>query len=215
MKRLKIVSIVSISMLLLLATFSSVANAWNTENLYNITFDGESSFTNYDFESEDASSDNVDWATAVIFWGPDAEVDNAKGLLWSYVGSTMKLHYDDGETVDFDSDKGRKTDPTDMDGWHTRIYAPSDTDRFECGVLGYYVVATAHRDWLIHWFWPQYGYTSDAADHVMDKAEDTVGSNNVDDQFAYLYNYESFRIEGSPTQHVWEHDGWSRGVYMD
>ena len=145
-KCIRIAGVISISVLLLVTAFPTVANAWTTENLYALTFDYESYFSNYDFESEDASSDNVDWAVSVMFWGPEAEVDNAKGLLWGWVGSTMKIWYNDGDGTEYDSDKGRKTDPTDLNGWHARLYAPSDTDRFVFDPLDYFVVATTHKD---------------------------------------------------------------------
>lgn len=216
-KMCKTVGVALLVVLLLTSVFASIANTWSTQNLL-WGYGDYYWFRNYDFTSENDSSTNVDWPVSMVFWGPDANVNMAKFVLgWPYTnGSHMKFHYYDvlNGYDDFDEDGGVKTDPTDMNGWHARIYGKPGWDYFYDDSVGFYVLATTHKDWYSND--QRYGYTSDAAYAGLVYASLTVGTENVENHFSYLYNYESYRVQSSFWEnHVWEHDGWARGVYID
>jgi hypothetical protein len=213
----KILATLSITVLLLIFVLPSVAYAWTAANL-NLRHVGDYFWYNYDFESESASSTNVDWPMSVIFFADndDVDVDSAKSLLWSHSGSAMHAKYYnvEGGFYDWDDDEGAKSAISDLNAWHARIYADTDTGQCTHDGWGYYVIASTHRDYL---FALEYGYTNDANDHVCDKAADTLGNDAITDDFYNMYNYEEYREElgwGPLPDHIWDFDGWAEGIDM-
>jgi len=214
MYKKKIISVVVMAILLLIA-LPTAASAWTADNFDTIEI-GDYTWCNYDFNSESAVYTNTDWPISVIFWGEGAEVDAAHALLWAWTGWSQHAYYNDGGGWEWDSDGGRKSALGDGDAWHCRIYAETNGDRCTHDTWDYYVVGSSHRDYKDFPSYEYFGDTDDANAQVLMKADDTVGAENVDDDFLFTDNYEDWRKEGaSEPYHVWDFDGWAEGVYME
>ncbi len=215
MYKKKIILVVVTAILLLIA-LPTAAGAWTADNFDTIEI-GDYTWYNYDFNSQSAVYTNTDWPISVIFWGEGAEVDDAHALLWFWgIASTQDARYYDGSNWEWDSDAGRKSALGDSDAWHCRIYAETSGDRCTHDDWDYYVVGSSHRDYLNYPSYEYYGDTDDANAQVLMKADDTVGEENVDDDFLFTDNYEDWRKEGSSEPyHVWDFDGWAEGVHME
>lgn len=119
---------------------------------------------NWDFNSDDAQADNVDWGFRFIF-GNEATVDHVKNRLdgddhdppispilnvsWNGIGDKY-AYLDDGPeqgTASYwNRDNGFKNNPDCAwnDG-HMRVYGRNDHSNYSLG-LGNYVIATVHED---------------------------------------------------------------------
>ena len=123
-----------------------------------ISFAGNDSVYNWDFRtSGGAVSNNVDWGMRFIF-ADDADVEYVRDRLdgdgndpsitpeLGGVGSNMKARLKDGSYWLWNFDGGMKNYPGCVLNYgHMRIYARSNDSMWN-NDLGYYVVATLHRD---------------------------------------------------------------------
>lgn len=119
---------------------------------------------NWDFNSEDARANNVDWGFRFIF-GNEATVDHVKNRLdgednnpsispilnvsWDGIGDKY-AYLDDGPEQNGDSfwnvDNGFKDNPAcRWNEGHMRVYGRNDRSNYSLG-LGNYVIATVHED---------------------------------------------------------------------
>ncbi|RLC64237.1 MAG: hypothetical protein DRI01_03790 [Chloroflexi bacterium] len=133
--------------------------AYTNENCQTVT-QNEDTLWNYDFNSADrvGQYDHVDQPVCVVFGG-NADKTSVKDAYYydgfQYIGSTMWNELDDGAGWVSDSDGGRKTDGSDLDGYHFRLYAAGGSNMNNSS-WDDYVVATTHRDLL-----PTYGYNEE------------------------------------------------------
>jgi len=216
-KKLKLSGMILLAVVFSVAVFATPVLAWEATygSYYGVSLTlGDYTWTKYDHPSQTASYDNVDWPATIMFWGDGASVSEAGNLLWSHSGETMYIRYYYSPNFYWDNDAGKKSDSLDLNGWHARLYAASGY-RTPHPSWDYYVIGTTHRDWLSRFPIAAYGWSQDAADATREKAAETVGENNVTDRFSYFYNSEQYRWEGTVPGHVWEHDGWAQGVYME
>ena len=124
--------------------------AWTTSNLAVLGI-AEDRFYNYDFESDTAAGNNVDFPVTMVFWG-NAEVDKVKSIFFG-TGAIAEKKYekvDDGYGWVWDIDRGTKgiVYSEYLNGvvyLYMRVYADSD-DRLYNSYWGYYVIATTHYD---------------------------------------------------------------------
>jgi len=173
----RVLTVLSITLIIAVTIFPSVAFAATASN-FNLRSMGNYYWYNYDFNSQSATYDNVDWPMSLIFWGDDYQINvsTAKLCLWNYSNaSTMYAkYYDSGEGIyEWDSDEGRKSNMLlDLNDWHARLYADIDTGQCTNPSWGYYVIASSHRDYLLSL---EYGHTNDANVEVCNQAATVVG----------------------------------------
>lgn len=186
-------------------------DAASTSNLTTLSIDGDS-FYNYDFDSESASSSNVDWPITMVHYD-NAEVDDVKDI---YFGSTIFANtkyarMNDGGW-DWDSDKGTKSGQVysdELDDYvyvHQRIYAPNPPDYMSNSPWGNYVISTTHFDEYPTESWS--GYSEYAEDFF---ALSASGSYTVYEDWSDFSNDESYREEDSGS-HIWFNDGDATAV---
>jgi len=181
---------------------------------------GDYSWRNYDFESKSAVYTNTDWPISVIFYGPGADVEAAKDLLWGWTGWLMYGRLWNGSSWKWDSDAGRKSYPGDGDAWHCRIYADPSGNRCTHDTWEYYVVGSTHRDYENFFFYEYFGDTNDANAAVLDKCEQSIDPSYTTENFFFMNNVEDWRMEeeypgaGEP-YHIWDFDGYAEGVYIE
>ena len=202
---------------------------------------GETDYVyNWDFTtySYGAVSSKVDWGMRFIFKN-DAEVDYVKGKLNGsgsepYITPTLTgtasakwAHVDDGhqeQSSYWDRDRGLK-DVVNCN-WnyaHMRFYANTDNDRSYNNDLGYYVVASLHRD---NEGWPcenEYASFEEDEDWWFERIDDNLDDSPYDwDPQNNITNWRNdvtgvvsiggVNDDGDPT-HRYESDGW--GVVVD
>lgn len=217
MKRILIISSISLVISAVLFALPNTVGAWHAANenqCYRI-YTCEDSFYNYDFvNSESSSWDNVDW-TANLFFYDNADKEKVWDLLYGYSpwASTMYMLLDNGGGDIWDADYGTKqwasTTPhvrvySDYD-WESELYRSYNTE------WGYYVVGTSHWDHNEWWFGTWYGESErteeDAARISRDK-----GKAVSEDSWDWGNEEPGDRREGS---HRWNNSGWATTVDVD
>jgi len=185
----------------------------------------EDRFDAFDFLTESANRNNVDWAVDVIF-GHDANINKVKSAMnhgcglsvCSHVGYTVgygyglfesKMHalFDNGNGWEWDRDGGMKTFPCGFpDVFHYRIYAPYPADRFYNQNWGYYVVGTTHVD--------HKECTGEGPDKWSGRSEYAEGFLDYEAQYFFGNNhvaYDQVNIGNGENRqeagHWWENDG--------
>jgi hypothetical protein len=174
---------------------------------------------NYDFDSESARSNNVDWPVSILFIG-NATIDKAKSKMDSWTtydsSSGEKKHLRLSNNVDsawgWDEDGGKKTIACPGPGSQARHYRVYSTvnggeERLYNSTLGYYVVATTHSDWNEC---PPIGKKHGGTDATeMNMINQTTDNTSTQDHRWGLHNEEPWRVEGN---HQWSHDGWASTI---
>jgi hypothetical protein len=200
-----------------IAIASNSAQAWSVPNLQALTFGYGDTINNYDFLSEVAASNNVDWPVDILWWN-NATVDYVKGSLnpW-FMSEGGPEHFflsdgaNDGYQFRWDDDKGRKTGSNVCfgDTYHYRVYAPQPLgDHFYNPNFGYYVFGTTHRD-------------------HNESCNDYYNDSEVVEQYIWqiqhggiywssLYDYAWFynRVSGNAANHYWDSDGYATYIAM-
>lgn len=190
------------------ALVSAPAGAATAPQLGPVSFGYGDTVWNYDFTTTSGASwQTVDWAVSLIFYN-NATINKVKAVAqqnfnyWT-VGGSMYSYQDDGAGGSYDSDKGVKTDTPSCFGStrHSRIYAPSSTDRMYNPSFGYYVFATTHID--------HHELCNDSYDGSESTEKDLGNlfrSKGYAVYFDYgnLYNREQGRVEGD---HHWDNNG--------
>lgn len=186
------------------------AGAATAPQLTAISFGYGDSVWNYDFTTTSGASwRTVDWAVSLLFYD-NATVNKVKAVTkqnfnyWT-VGGPMYSYQDDGSGGSYDSDRGVKTDTPSCFGStrHSRIYAPSSTDRMYNPTFGYYVFATTHIDHhelCNDWYDGSESTEKDIGNLFRGKGY------QVDFDYGYLYNTEQNRVEGD---HHWDNNGYA------
>lgn len=193
----------------------SLISAATTSNLTILGID-EDSFYNYDFETENATSTNVDWPVTMLFYG-NAEVDKVKGMFFGYPIAAVWMHarLDDGEGWLWDEDRGTK-----KGNWysedlgyniylHMRLYAPNPPDYMNNTSWDNYVLGTTHYDDYPDENWSGYS----------EYAENDFASIAIDDGYtvfedwANFYNNEPYNDSRDPG-HIWLNNGNATTVYV-
>lgn len=183
-------------------------------------------FYNYDFASQSVSQSNVDWPLTVFFTN-NANINKVKCNMdnsdvcgdWAPLDGASFVKYNfrlnDGPTLgwEWDQDGGKKT--TSCPAWgdsanHYRMYASNYADRNYNSTLGYYTMATTHRDWSecppggsVH-----YDYTEGTENKMTAWASDNTAVAN--DKF-WMYNPEPYRVQGN---HTWDSNGYASTIHV-
>ena len=195
-----------------LAAFASPAAAWYTPNL-TIQYKHDDAFRNYDFESPDVSAYNVDWPVDFIFYN-NAAIDKVKYQIgWGAWGNPMYGRLNDGYGWVWDDDRGRKSswDCYGSTVNHYRLYADGD-DRLYNPSWGFWVFATAHRDYNECGGGEKYSGNSEYTEHLLaNAARNAYGWANVGEDANWHANYEPSRFVGS---HWWWNDGYGSYAFV-
>jgi len=180
---------------------------------------GNDRWKNYDFYSESARSTNVDWAVSLLFVN-NATVDKVKSRLedWSNLyehpssksmDARMSNYYD--QAWAWDGDKGKKNPicPAWTHSDHVRVYSNTTSGGYEHmynSTLGYYVIATVHRDYNECGGSVGHGYSENAEDRLISQVnENTI----VSPDHWNIYNREPLRHQGN---HYWQGNGLASTV---
>lgn len=213
-KKSIITALTMVILLIIIVAVPVLAGDWTASN-HDIIEIGDYQWYNYDFQDQSSYAyDNVDWPISVIFYGPGAEVDDAKDLLWFYdIADWQDARYkEDGGSWEWDLDMGRKSALGDSDAWHCRVYAETSGDRCTHDTWDYYVVGSTHRDYLDYPSYEYYGDTESA--NVALCIE--VGWDIIEADLFDTDNYESWRKEGDEEPyHLWNFSGEAEGIYME
>jgi hypothetical protein len=169
----------------------------------------EQGTTNYDFESQSAVNTNVDWPVNLIFYN-NATIDGVKFQLDNYYGykspEEKKMAIYQYGLTQWDGDGGKKGILCPIaDQWtrHYRIYASSSDDTLYSPSLGYWVVASTHKDRGECPPINKLFYDSEEVEEHIAGLYSTAGY-NVWDDYTGWYNPEPYRVEGN---HVWNSNG--------
>ena len=186
---------------------------------------------NWDYKDDELDRTQVDWGMRFVF-EDNADVNYVKDRLdgryhdpsispnlnnvlagWKYA------HIDDGpEHVGsyWDSDKGLKNSPgCNWNFGHMRFYANSDTNYNP--TLGYYVVASLHRDHEALYCDNQFTSLESDEDVWVDRIEDNLGPDTdynwvVSDYGTYWRNRVMPEDDIGGGNHAYESDGWGVNV---
>lgn len=216
---------VAIALLAVLPGAAMAAYRWESATLEqcHAIYQCEDMFYNYDFETEDAVWNNVDWTTNMLF---RENADRAK-VHYLYFGewipaSVMYMYLDDGWLAYYESDTGTKQ-PWALPALHLRVYGAWDPQgwyeypefwlwRNYNDAWGYYVVGTTHLDyweWLGGWS----GYSEDAEADFAQRARDK--GKYVEEDCVWWDNYEPARWEPpGGDDHRWQNDGATTFVWV-
>lgn len=192
---------------------------------------------NWDFNGRRVDSNSVDWGMRFLFYN-NAEVDEVKDRLdgvsndpriTPFLNAKGWFQYaamDDHQTQsvwEWDRDRGIKDHPgCDWNWGHMRIYATGGGDRNYNTSLGYYVVATIHRDHenLYNCDDMYSSYESHENDWI-DRIEDNLGSDSGYNWTVYDFGIDwENGVRGSPEigtgdeNHWYESDGWGVRVRL-
>jgi len=131
--------------------------AANTNYNLRICTQNEDRLWNYDFTTPGniGRADGVDQPATIVYGGNanKTKVKNAYYYGFPWTGSTMYNQLDDGIGWVNNNDGGMKSDQSDLNGWHYRVYAAGGSN-MQNSTWNKYVVVTTHRDQ-----WPRYGWT--------------------------------------------------------
>ena len=142
------------------------AGASTNQNLKLVTY-GHNSFYNYDFDSQTAASNNVDWPVDLIFYGNASISKVFNKMHWVWSGSNEYERVTTKSGAVWVSSGGRKN--TICTDTHFRLYAPK-VGYFTDPVLGHYVIGTAHLDKNECGSSPTYGWNETAEANVAARA---------------------------------------------
>jgi len=199
---------------------SSEAEAATARNLTILSV-REDRWRNYDFNTREVRSTNVDWAVNLMFWN-NATINRVKNILdneYDRTGSTQHGRLSDNVFTQgyvWDDDGGRKTTACPgapfqpNEARHYRIYADGD-DRIYNLDWGYWVFGTSHYDidecsvTRPAWF----GWSETAEGWITYRWRQN-GRGAADD-WATFYNYEPYRVEGN---HVWDNNGYASALHV-
>ena len=200
---------VAAGMILLAASLSATtaSRASTTTTLVNVQFAGDR-FYNFDFDSKNASANNVDWPVDLIFWG-NASISKVQSKLgWFWPGSSEYAQVDDGAGASWVSSGGRKN--TFCTDTHYRLYAPAGTGFLSNAVLGHYVIGTSHLDKNECGSSAQYGWNETAEANVAARAAAVWGAGVVIKNALVM-------PDGTPTLSLLQdaQSGWQGSHYFD
>ena len=145
---------------------------------------GGDTWTNYDLTA--TSMQSVDWPVDLIFWG-NASISKITGKLgWIWPGSTVYARVDDGAGPSWVGSGGRKN--TLCTDTHYRLYADRDgyLSTAPFGLLGNYVIGTAHLDRNECFGTASYGFNEQAEATVAARARRVWGTNAVQEDAKVL-----------------------------
>lgn len=201
-----------------LVVLATVAVGWTTSNL-TILYRDEDSFYNYDFESQNVSSSNVDWPVTMLHYN-GANVDIVQdGIYWGSCGDPLPFcaemwgRMNDGGGFIWFGNKGTKTGGSCTSSTHMRSYAGNQTLKASYNVSwGYYVVGTTHVD-KQECFGGPHGWSETAEETAVQRARQM--GYTVFEDYASFYNAEPYREECvGGNCHVWDNNGLASAVYV-
>jgi hypothetical protein len=175
----------------------------------------EDAFLNYDFQSEDHASDNVDWAVSLIFWN-NSSIDSIKEDLHFWFpssGDPMHAYLNNGAGWNWDTDSGIKEHYCTVvgDNVHFRIYGPP-ADHLYNRRWGFYNIATDHIDHNECNYIDKWSGESEKAEGIIARVfGEYMGEQTVKRDWAYLENLQLPEQEGD---HHWENDGFATKLRM-
>jgi hypothetical protein len=151
------------------------ASASSAPNLKLVSYHANS-YWNYDFDSQTAASNNVDWPVDLIFYGKASISKVYNKINWSFSGSNEYEQVTTSSGSVWVASGGRKN--TICTDTHFRLYAPT-VGYFTDPVLGHYVIATAHLDKNECGSSPSYGWNETAEANVAVRAAAAWGKRAV------------------------------------
>lgn len=122
---------------------------------------------------------------------------------YQYTGSIMYNKLNNGSGWVANNDAGMKTDYTDMNGYHYRLYAAGGSYMTNIS-WGNYVLATTHCDFLMG---GGYGWSEICEDDLCYYA--TVKGWTVYPDLIWFYNYDNGRQDGSQ---YWLSNGYASKI---
>lgn len=163
------------------------APAHSTSNLTVLNKE-RNSFENWDFESEQVSSRNVDWMFTLLFYNSsqrkvndtfDSDYPNGGNPEYARMYET---YYNNNQWF-WDANSGRKNSVSGCfgtDAAHYRVYARPDTGHNYNTAWGFWTAATTHRDHMECFPWATwYGFSDDAENNVAASARRILGPRRV------------------------------------
>lgn len=168
------------------------------------------SFWNYDFGSTAGGNSNVDWAISLLFYNNATvrEVNNTLSNAGFGIGGTNQkwARVGDRGYAFWTASGGTKTGL--CSGSHYRAYAYNDFDSMYTPELGYYVIASTHKDHNECFFGNEYFDQSEAVEKdIAQFYSDRYYP--VYRDWASFANWEPLRAEGN---HIWDNNGY--GTYV-
>jgi hypothetical protein len=213
------------SLVVMLVSLSSAshATAWTaTATSFGWVSAGSSDqWLNYDFQDDTAhTASNVDWPVRFLF-DTNAEVDKVKdtidGCHSVYLSpqlcdsaSAKAFYGKENNVVYWDYDSGRKGGLHCQLDMHMRVYAVFPADRNYDPNLGYYVLATVHKDLENGSCQVQY-YSAEGEQSWWDTRISAIPGWTDHANISYWYNYEP--AHWADAQHWVQSDGYTS--YID
>jgi hypothetical protein len=198
------------------------ADAASTNNLWEICNDcppSADTIFNYDFNSNNATSTNVDWPVTLIFYN-NATINRVKSDtdLWTdpnndfgFSSAEMKhMRQNIGAGNVWDADGGKKQPlcPTlGVSSPHYRIYAIGANERLFNRQWGFWVPGTTHRDWNeCPPIKKRHGYSEGVEELLL---RDVADNTTVISDSVFMLNDEPLRKEGN---HTWLNNAFASQV---
>jgi hypothetical protein len=196
------------------------AHASSTNNLWEICNDcppSADTIFNYDFNSTNATSTNVDWAVTLLFYN-NATINRVKSDMdqWSpnFINSSFEkkhMRQNIGAGNVWDQDGGKKHPACPAPGVsapHYRIYAIGTSERLFNRQWGFWVPGTTHRDWNeCPPVKKRHGY-SEAVEELL--LRDVADNTTVISDSVFMLNDEPLRKEGG--NHTWLNNAFASQV---
>ena len=201
-------AVVAVGVALLLG---GAASASTTQNLKLVSY-GKNGFYNYDFDSQNAAANNVDWPVDLIFYGNASISKVYTKINWPWSGSNEYQFLTTSAGSAWVSSGGRKN--TLCTDTHFRLYAPK-VGYFTDPVLGHYVIATAHLDKNECGSSPTYGWNETAEANVAAAATAVWGKAAVTRNATALPDGTSTsKLLGNVNETGWQgnHYFWNNGL---
>lgn len=208
---------------LLLPLNTSVAATARAGNL-TILQKGNDRFWNYDFLSERAQRNNVDWPMTVIFID-NATINSTKSKIEDWGNdfdgnSTNSMHAkvsnDNDSAWQWDGDRGKKTPacPGTLSpgrDWspHYRVYAPTTSSGRESMYnvhWGYWNIGSTHRDWYECGGNTLFERPEANENYLIAEVDENTLTQS---DLHWFNNHEPYREEGN---HIWTSNGYASTI---
>ena len=206
--------------------------AWHpTPSSYDRIFEGDSSFYNYDFLSNDHTlvpdpgdplNDACDFPITLVFTDGSSygDICNLYGSSWpasSMYNFVQSPHWEGGHAQAV-GDSGIKLRhgfwPDDF--IHMRVYPAVDMEgHLYCTRFGFYNVASTHKDRRELSLFPEYGWSEDASEWFASNSGKTVYWDYWDIGNVESYRWERKWVGPQYATHIWQSDGKVNIVRMD
>lgn len=198
------------------------AEAWTASSLTTVGAGTGDIWYNYDFVSTSVSASNVDWPVRYLFKG-NAEVDMVKNTIdgcggdpsifpcLGGSGSQKKFYGRTSGSWYWDEDGGKKMGASCELDQHIRVYAIYPADRNYDPAIGYYVLASVHKDYEGPSCTDVY-YSAEGEQGWWDSRSAGISGWSTTSNNYWWNNYESARW--GDTSHWIQSDGYSTYVTL-